>query len=152
MKVTIRLAFGLALFLATVGTVYAVTAREYLGAVLILVCAVAALYIGLSFRSADRRAAHPTDLGAPGEEGAGEPEEPEEVEQTIWPFVLSIAALLGVVGAVGLRWVLIPSAIVFAGAGAGWFVEIQRQRIHSNPREAISTLEGHEQPDDHHGS
>ena len=80
--------------------------------------------------------------------GEGEPsEEPEEVPQTIWPFVVSIAALLLVIGAVGIHWVLILSAIVFVGAGAGWFLEIQRQRIHASGV-GVSALKGHEQPDD----
>ena len=146
MKVTIRLAFGLALFLATAGTVYAVTAREYLGAVLILVCSAAALYIAISLKTEEGRADRPTDAEAEVEE---EPEEPEEVAQTIWPFVASIAALTLVVGVVGIHWVLILSAILFIGTGAGWFVDIQRQRIHSRTHGEELALEGHEQPDDH---
>jgi Cytochrome c oxidase subunit IV len=148
MKVTIRLAFGLSIFLVTAGTVYAVTAQEWQGAVLILACSAAALYIGISLRVAERHAALSTDI----DPGAGEPsEEPEEVPQTIWPFVVSIAALLLVIGAVGIHWILILSVIVFVGAGAGWFMEIQRQRVHASGAE-VSALQGHEQPDDRDGS
>lgn len=144
MRVTIRLAFALSLFLLTAGTVYAVTAREWQGAVLMIAGSAAALYIGISLRLAERHAALSTDI----EPGSGEAsEEPEEVPQTIWPFVASLAALLLVIGAVGIHWVLILSVIVFVGAGAGWFTEIQRQRIHASGGK-VSALEGHEHADD----
>ena len=146
MRFTVRLAFGLALFLAIAGTVYAVTAREWLGGVLLLVLALVFVYVGISLRGGIRRNARTSDTGAA--EGEG-PEEPEEVSATIWPFVFSIAALTLVVGAVGIHWILILSAILFIWAAAGWFGDVQRQRMHAEAGDA-SALEDHQQhPDDH---
>jgi ABC-type Fe3+ transport system permease subunit len=146
MRFTIRLAFGLAIFLAIAGTAYALTAREYQGAILLLVCSLAFVYVGVSLRGGVRRSTHTSDTEDEEEGGA---EELEEVSATIWPFVFSIAALALVVGAVGIHWVLILGAILFIAAAAGWFVDIQRQRMHADAGE-VSALEGHEQhPDDH---
>ena len=144
MRLIVRLAFGLAVFLAVVGVVYAVTAGEPQGAILLLVCSAASVYIGVSLRGGFRRDKHAGDADEEEEEGQ---EEPEEIEQTIWPFVASIAALMLVIGIVGIHWVLVVAAILFVATAAGWFVDIQRQRVHS--AEEASTPEGQVHPDDH---
>ncbi len=151
MRVGMWIGLGLALFLAIAGTVYATTAHEARGAVLLLVCAVAFLYVGLVLRGAFRRASAPRIEGTEAEEQL--PVEPEHIEPTIWPFVFSIAALLLVVGVVGIHWVLVPGAVLFLGAGAGWFLDIKRQKRHHEPAAkdqagGVSALEG-EQYTDH---
>jgi Cytochrome c oxidase subunit IV len=152
------IALGLAIFLAVAGTVYATTAYEWRGTVMLLVCAVAFLYIALVLRGAVRRASVPgTQERMATEEHVVES---EHIGPTIWPFVFSLAALLLVVGVVGLHWVLIPGAILFAGAAAGWFRDIKLQ-WHPNgsatahaemqgPATSVSTLEGKQQSDDDH--
>jgi len=125
MRVAMRIALGLAVFLAVAGVTYAVTAYEWRGTVLLLVCAVSFSYVGLVLRGAVRQASVPVsqETLAPEELSV----ESENIGPTIWPFVFSIAALLLVVGLVGLHWVLIPAGILFIGAGAGWFLDIKRQ-------------------------
>ena len=159
MRVGMWVALGLAVFLAVAGTVYATTAYEWRGTVLLLVCAVAFLYIALVLRGTVRRAS----VSVTHERMAVEQRsvEPEHIGPTIWPFVFSLAALLLVVGIVGLRWVLIPGAILFAGAAAGWFRDIKQQwnphgsatahaDMHASAR-SVSTLEGKQQPDEDNG-
>lgn len=152
-------ALGLAVFLAVAGTVYATTAYEWRGAVLLLVCAVAFLYIALVLRGAVRRASVPVTH----ERMAKEEElvESEHIGATIWPFVFSLAALLLVVGVVGARWVLIPGGILFLGAAAGWFGDIKRQHARGSATahpdltgsaRSASALEGKQQSDEDHGS
>jgi NADH:ubiquinone oxidoreductase subunit 5 (subunit L)/multisubunit Na+/H+ antiporter MnhA subunit len=140
MRFAVRLAFGLAIFLAVAGIVYATTAQEWQGSVLLLVCSVAFVYVGISLRRGARLAP-----GA-GEEEEQAGEEPEEVPATIWPFVFSLAALALVIGAVGIHWVLVLAAILFIWAAVGWFTDIQRQRMHAEA-EAASAL----QNDQKHG-
>ena len=148
-----RIALSLAVFLAVTGVVLGITAHEWRGTVMLLVCAVSFLYIGLVFRGALRRASVPVtaETMAPEMESV----ESAHIGPTIWPFVLSVAALFLVVGIVGVRWVLIPSGILFLGAGAGWFLDIKRQwhpgelaaahgTVEGSPR---SGLEGEHQPD-----
>jgi hypothetical protein len=154
------IALGLAIFLGVAGTVYGTTAYEWRGTVMLLVCAVAFLYIALVLRGAVRRASVPV---TPERMVAEEPSvEAEHIGPTIWPFVFSIAALLLVVGIVGLHWVLIPGGILFAGAAAGWFRDIEHQRhphgsptahadMQSTSAGSLSTLEGKQQPDDDNG-
>jgi hypothetical protein len=132
MNVGMRIALALALFMAIAGTVYALTAYEWRGAVLLLVLAVAFLYVGLVLRAAVRRAAVPVTQETIAEEGTSV--ESEHIGPTIWPFVFSIAALLLVIGIVGIRWIVIPGAIVFLAAAAGWFSDIRRQ--HRSPPHA----------------
>jgi Cytochrome c oxidase subunit IV len=126
MRVSMRIALGLAAFLGVAGIVFAVTSREWRGTVMLLVCAVAIGYVGLVLRGAVRAASVPVT----GEALASEEleVESEHIGPTIWPFVLSIAALLLVIGLVAVHWVLIPTGILFIGAGAGWFLDIKRQR------------------------
>jgi len=120
-----RIAMGLGAFLAVTGTVYAVTAYEWRGTVLLLVCAVSFTYVGLVLRGAVRQASVPVSEETIAPEQLSV--ESDHIGPTIWPFVFSIAALLVVVGLVGAHWVLIPAAILFIGAGTGWFLDIKRQ-------------------------
>lgn len=151
------IALGLAIFLAVAGTVYATTAYEWRGTVMLLVCAVAFLYIALVLRGAVRRASVPVTQ----EHMAAEEQGVESVHigPTIWPFVFSLAALLLVVGIVGLRWILIPGGILFAGAATGWFRDIRHQwHAHGSASHAAaqgsgksaSAFEGKEQSDHDH--
>jgi drug/metabolite transporter (DMT)-like permease len=119
-----RVALSLGVFLVVTGVVFALTAHEWRGTVLLLVCAVSFSYVGLFLRKAVREASVPvtSETMAPEEISV----EPEHISPTIWPFVFSIAALLLVIGLV-VRWVLIPGAILLIGAGAGWFIDIKRQ-------------------------
>jgi len=151
-----RIALGLGLFLAVTGIVFAVTAREWRGTVLLLVCAVSFTYVGLVLRGAMRRASVPVtrETRVPEEVSV----ESEHIVPTIWPFVLSIAALLLVVGVVGIRWVFIPSGILFLGAGVGWFLDIKRQwhpgELAAHHARASggggSAFQDEQQPDDDH--
>ena len=153
MKVGMRIALGLAVFLGVAGLVYMLTSYEWRGSVLLLVCAVAAGYIGFVLRGAWRRASTPvtTETMAPEEVAV----ESEHIGPTIWPFVISIAALLLVVGGVGVRWLLIPGVILLAGAGAGWFLDIKRQWHpgelavgHDVSPAAVSGFQSDQHPDD----
>jgi hypothetical protein len=81
--------------------------------------------------------------------------ESEVLGGSIWPFVFSIAAVFLVVGVVGVWWVLIPGAVLFLGAAAGWFMDIKRQ-WHAGDLSAShaaagspSGLEREQQPDQH---
>jgi hypothetical protein len=120
-----RIAQGLGLFLAVTGVVYALTAYEWRGTVLLLVCAASFTYVGLVLRGAVRQASVPVTKETTAPEQLAV--ESAHIGPTIWPFVLSVAALLLVVGLVGAHWVLIPAGILFVGAGAGWFFDIKRQ-------------------------
>jgi hypothetical protein len=139
MKLMTRIALSLSLFLAVAGVVLAVSAQEWRGTVLLLVCAVATSYIGLVLRGAVRRASVPVtpETMAPEQFAV----ESEVLGGSIWPFVFSIAAVFLVVGVVGFRWVLIPAGVLFVGAGAGWFLDIKRQ-WHAGERAASHAAEG----------
>jgi FtsH-binding integral membrane protein len=148
------IALGLAVFLGVAGIVYAATAYEWRGTILLIVCAVAFLYVGLVLRGAVRRASVPVTRESMAAEEAAV--ESEHIGPTIWPFVVSVAALLLVVGVVGFHWVLIPGAVLFLGAGAGWFLDIKRQWTPDHPptgpehvSPGASALQGEQQPDDH---
>jgi len=156
MRTGMRIALGLGAFLAVAGIVYAVTSHEWRGTVMLLVCAVAFAYVGLVLRGAVREASVPVT----GETLASEELlETEHIGPTIWPFVLSVAALLLVIGLVAVHWVLIPTGILFLGAGAGWFLDIKGQRQTGElglahqlgaPAEG-STLEDQQRSDGHDG-
>jgi Cytochrome c oxidase subunit IV len=156
MRVGMRVALGLALFLGVAGLVYLFTSYEWRGSVLLLVCAVAAGYVGVVLRGASRRGSVPVTPETMATEDVAV--QSEHIGPSIWPFVVSIAALLLAVGAVGLRWLLIPGVILLAGAGAGWFLDIKRQWhpgelavAHGQPAAArlASGLEGDQQTDHH---
>jgi len=156
-RVSMRIALGLGAFLAVAGIVYAVSSHEERGTVLLLVCAVAFAYVGLVLRGAVREASVPVTGDTLVSEELSV--ESEHIGPTIWPFVLSIAALLFVIGLVAVHWVLIPTAILLLGGGAGWFLDIKRQRHPSElglPHEPVSpegtsTLEQEQRADDHDG-
>jgi hypothetical protein len=153
MKLMTRIALSLGLFLAVAGIVLAIAAQEWRGVVLLLVCAVAISYVGLVLRGAVRRAAVPVtpETMAPEQLAV----ESEVMGGSIWPFVFSVAAVFLVVGVVGVRWVLIPGAVLFVGAAAGWFLDIKRQ-WHAGELSAGHATAGtssgleHEQQPDHH--
>jgi hypothetical protein len=131
MNVGMRIALALAMFMAVAGTVYALTAYEWRGAVLLLILAVAFLYVGLVLRSAVRRASEPVSQGTMAEEN--DSVESEHIGPTIWPFVFSIASLLLVIGIVGIHWFIVPGALVFLVAAAGWFSDIRNQHQPAHP-------------------
>lgn len=127
-----RVAFALAIFIGVAGAVYWITSYEWRGSVMLIVLAIAFLYIGWVLRGAFRYAEVPATPETMAAEGVAV--ESEHIGPTIWPFVFSIAAVLLVVGIVGFHWILIPGAILFAGAAAGWFVDIKRQHHPSELR------------------
>jgi hypothetical protein len=152
MKVAMRIAFGLAAFVFVAGVVYYVASNEWRGTVMLIVLSLSLSYLGLVFRGALRRAAVPATAETMAEEEAAE----AEVTPTIWPFVISLAAVLVVLGAVIATWVLIPGVILLAGAGVGWFLDIKHQwhpgEIHAaavtSGGAGASSLQGEEQPDE----
>ena len=128
MRVTSRVVFRLAAFLAAAGLVYVVTAHEPAGGSMILVAAVAFSYVGLILRAAVRDADRTTRETTAGEERGRE--EDAHVGPTIWPFVFSLAAIGFVLGIVVARWLLFAGAAVFLASTVGWFVDVRRQHAH----------------------
>jgi hypothetical protein len=122
MTVAMRIAFGFAAFLLVAGTVYYASSQEWRGSVMLIVLSISFLYAGLIFRGALRRASAAATPQAMAEE-----ELEPVVGPTIWPFVISLAAILVVVGAVVVRWVLIPGVILLIGSAVGWFGDIRQQ-------------------------
>ena len=120
-----RIALSLATFIGIAGIVLLLTSYEWRGSIMLIVLAVAFLYIGLVLRGAFKRSSVPATRETMTTEEVTV--ESEHIGPTIWPFVFSVAAVLLVVGIVGLHWVLIPGVILFLGACAGWFVDIKRQ-------------------------
>jgi hypothetical protein len=123
LKVAMRLAFGFAIFLFFAGSVYYAASQEWRGSVMLIVLSASFIYVGLVFRGALRRASIPPTPQTMAEEEVAE----AHVGPTIWPFVISIGAVLVVVGAVVATWVLIPGVILLLGSGAGWFLDIKHQ-------------------------
>jgi len=123
MRVVSTVVLRLAMFLAVVGVVYAVTAREPAGSSLILVGAAAFAYVGFILRVTARGS------GAQEDE---RPAEPEHVGPTIWPFVFSIAAIGLVLGVVVARWLLVLGSALFVASAIGWAVEVRRQHAHGH--------------------
>jgi hypothetical protein len=148
-------AFGV--FLVVAGVVYGVIAGDYEGLTLSLTVAGGALLFGGYASSALRRAR--TTLGSatestatsaddsatpatsrtptqpatqtrtpPAAEAAADAE--PHVGPTIWPLVFAVSAIGLVVGAVAVRWVLLPGAILFVLAGVGWVLDVHRQWHH----------------------
>lgn len=152
-----RIAWGLAVFLGVAGLVYLFTSYEWRGSVLLLVCAVAFGYVGIVLRGALRRSSLPVTSETMAAEDVAV--QSEHIGPTIWPFVISIAAVPLVVGAVGVRWLLIPGVILLAGSAAGWFFDIKRQwhpgelaAAHGRPVGAeASGRQGDQHADQHHG-
>ena len=152
MKVAMRIALGLAIFILVAGAVYYVASDEWRGSVMLLVLGIALVYLTLVFRGTLRRASIPATPETMVEEEVAE----AHVGPTIWPFVFSLAALLLVIGIVGLHWIVIPGVILLVGAGAGWFVDIKQQwhpgELHAADAgvgaETASTAKGEEHPDE----
>jgi hypothetical protein len=149
MRVTMRIVLGLAIFVLVAGAVYYVSADEWRGSVMLIVLGIAFVYLTLVFRGALRRASVP----APSETMEEEVAEPH-VGPTIWPFVFSLAAVLLVVGLVGLHWMVIPGVILLVGAAAGWFFDIKHQwhpgELHAAGAGSggVSPLQGEQQRDE----
>jgi hypothetical protein len=148
MKVGMRIALGLAVFIGAAAIVYYVMSQEWRGTVMLCVLAVSFLYVALVLRGAVRRASVPPTPQTMAEEEVTE----AAVQPTIWPFVISLAAVLVVVGAVVAAWVLIPGLILLLGAGVGWMVDIKRQwhpgELHAAAAAGpASPLQGDQHPD-----
>jgi hypothetical protein len=123
MRVAMRIVLALAIFILVAGVVYLVSSSEWRGGAMLIVLAIALTYLALVFRGALRRASVPATPQTMEEE-----ELPEaHIGPTIWPFVFSLAAVLLVVGLVGLHWIVIPGVILLVGAAAGWFLDIKHQ-------------------------
>jgi hypothetical protein len=60
------------------------------------------------------------------------------VGPTIWPLVFAVSAIGLVLGAVAVRWALLPGAILFVLASVGWVLDVHRQWHHH-----ASGLSGH---------
>ena len=118
-----RIALGLALFLVAAGLVYGITSKEYVGASLMLIAAASFAFMGLVIRRAVRASA--------AAEHEGEEVEPH-VGPTIWPFVLSLAAVVVGMGTIITPWLIVVGAAILAVAAVGWFVEVGRQWEHSD--------------------
>jgi len=124
-----RVALGLSVFLGVAGIVYALTARESIGILLLLIASACFGYVGLYVRRAVRAAS----AEAPGVAVPGEMEEPH-IESTIWPFVFSLAGVGLVLGAVLTPWLLVVGAVLFVAAAVGWFRDVGRQWGHGEHR------------------
>jgi fatty acid desaturase len=129
--------------------VYYVSSDEWRGSVMLLVLAASFLYVGFVFRGALRRAT----VAATSQKMTDEEAPEADIRPTIWPFVISLGALLVIVGVVGARWVLIPGLIVLLASAVGWIVDIERQwhpsELHAaHGAEEASPLEGDQQPDE----
>ncbi|HEY3211440.1 MAG TPA: cytochrome c oxidase subunit 4 [Actinomycetota bacterium] len=130
LRVAALVVFRLAAFLAAAGLVYVVTAREPAGGSLLLVAAVAFIYVGLILRAAVRDANRPALEPTGGGERRGEEE--AHVGPTIWPFAFSLASIGFVLGIVVARWLLFAGAVVFLASTVGWFIDVRRQHAHGN--------------------
>jgi len=115
-----RVVLGLALFLVAAGLIYGSTSHEYVGTLLFVVGSAGFAFIGLFVR----RAVRATAREARSEEHA---EEEPHVTPTIWPFVLSLAGVALVLGAIISTWLLAIGAALFVAGGVGWFADTGRQ-------------------------
>jgi hypothetical protein len=78
-----------------------------------------------------------TDPAAPPAKDSAMPSAPElaadaepHVGPTIWPLVFAVSAIGLVLGAVAVRWALVPGAILFVLASVGWVLDVHRQWHH----------------------
>lgn len=149
MSLSSKLFVALGAFLIGAGVVYGVMARDYEGLTLSLMVAGGALLFGGYGRSALRRAR--TALGSATEStapAADDPTTPRATEMptppapetaadaephigpTIWPLVFAVSAIGLILGAVAVRWALLPGAILFVLASVGWVLDVHRQWHH----------------------
>jgi hypothetical protein len=124
MKPVSRAMLLIALFLAVDVTVYLFTAHEYTGGLLIVGVVIAFVYLGYILRGTVRRASE--ELAKDASAGVGA-EELEHVGPTIWPAVFSLAAIVLALGAVTVKWLLIPGGILFVASALGWSTDVVRQ-------------------------
>jgi hypothetical protein len=82
-----------------------------------------------ALRAAAATAAPATDSATPPAAEMAADAEPH-VGPTIWPLVFAVSAMGLVVGAVAVRWALIPGAILFVLASVGWVLDVHRQWHH----------------------
>jgi hypothetical protein len=122
-KVTSVVGFALAAFLLAAGGIFYFTSHEATGGLLLTIAAVGSAYVGLVARSAARRA----EGGEPAEPVDEQGEAEETINPTIWPLVISLAALGIVLGVVLAKWLLILGILLFLLSGVGWFNDIRRQ-------------------------
>ena len=133
MKLYARIALLLGAYLLVGGLIYAVTANERMGTVLLLIGGAGFAYVGLYTRRAVRAADRAAEPGAEAprdavEPGTAETPEVEEVRPTIWPLVFSLAGAGIVAGVLASRWILIAGGLLGLAAAAGWFREVLSQR------------------------
>jgi hypothetical protein len=119
---------GVGAFLVLTGVVYWVQAYEWEGAVLMVLVAGGAFFVGAYLVTVVRRArvdlaGHPEAATEP---GAAEP----HVGPTIWPLVFALAAAGLVIGAVGARWAYVAGGVLVVAAGVGWILDVRRQWRH----------------------
>ena len=124
MKTVSRTMLLIALFLAVDVTVYLSTAHEYTGGLLIVGVVIAFVYLGYTLRGVTRRAAEELASDPSAETGAVEL---EHVGPTIWPAVFSVAAIVLALGAVTIKWLLIPGGVLFVASALGWFLDVRHQ-------------------------
>jgi hypothetical protein len=154
-----KLFVALGAFLIGAGVIYGVLARDYEGLTLSLTAAGGALLFGGYGRSAVRRArtalGSATESGAPSADESDSAAPPAtqtptpaatqtppppaaetasdaepHVGPTIWPLVFAVSAIGLVLGAVAVRWALLPGAILFVLASVGWVLDVHRQWHH----------------------
>jgi len=70
-----------------------------------------------------------TETATPPAADTAADEEPH-VGPTIWPLVFAVSAIGLVLGAVAVRWALLPGAILFVLASVGWVLDVHRQWHH----------------------
>jgi hypothetical protein len=152
-----KLFVALGAFLLGAGVVYGVLARDYEGLTLSLTAAAGAFLFGAYGSSALRRArtalSSATESAAPPAADSATPSTTDttapsttdtpalsatemsadaepHVGPTIWPLVFAVSVIGLVLGAVAVRWALLPGAILFVLASVGWVLDVHRQWHH----------------------
>jgi small-conductance mechanosensitive channel len=125
-----RIMFRIGLYILIAGVIYAITAHEAVGGVLLIVAALTFGYVAFVVRTAVRR----VEKAAAAERGDAEDAvvEMAHVGPTIWPFVFSIAAIILAFGIALSRWLLPLGGVLFIAAAVGWFLDIRGQTSHEH--------------------